>query len=57
MSMTTRLSKLENVKLMDIPNILKNPIISIRYMELKVDKNGNVIVVKCEYEEQISGAT
>ena len=54
MSVTTRLSKLENVKLTDIPNIVKNPIISIRYMELRVDEKGNVIVVKCEYEEQVT---
>jgi hypothetical protein len=57
MSVTTIINEIRNVKLSEIYSVIKNPIITTRYMELKVNENGEVIVVRCVYEEQIPRAT
>ena len=57
MSVTTKIKEIKNVKLSEIYNVIKNPIITVRYMELKVDEKGEVIVATCIYEEQIPGVT
>ena len=61
MSLTSRIEKIKksikNKKLLDVINDLMKSNVTVSKMFLKVNQDGSVDIVECEYEEEVPEST